>query len=428
MIGKIGVGSKQVVFDDSRLNEYKTEIALKLRNQTMNSGSIFRVTEGYSMICHLGGAINNPFPSRCTINQVSPSEIEITKINDDNPAVIEFTEPFLMSAISGLMEFIVESKNISDLLALEIRIYTGEGGYYNRNLGSSYIEKSWSDNKPQAIRFSSPSVSTGTVTTLHTQSGGKIYLGITAPNGFSMKIRNGFFMVKPASPVVIQFDDADVSVYEKAFPLMKKRGIPGTFNVITSRVGSEGNVTWSQLHEMQNAGWSICNHTHTHSNLMEGDIEAAIRSAETGSLNLAHRGFRGARFLAPPYNALDSTRDNYFKHIALGKKLGASFESSLATPVVTDNGTMVIQSQSVGTETPAELRDIYLGIISKSKMFSCCFHVLKDTGPLGLVDYTTSDFETFLDLLLAENALFANVESIYRSYSRPFSDMGGFTR
>ena len=406
---------------------YKAETASELRNQIMNSGSIFRVTEGYSMICHLGGAVNNVVPARCTVNQISPAEIEIVKTSADSPAVIEFTEPFLMPDISGLLEFVVHSKNMSDLLALEFRIYTGEGGYYTKHLAKYYIDEFWSDNKPQAIRFYAPTDVSGTVTTLHTQAGGKIYLAITAPVGFQMTIRNGFFMVKPASPVAIQFDDGRISVYEKAFPLMKQRGIPGTFNVITGQIGSVGYVTWEQLHEMQDAGWTICNHTQDHTNLMSGDLETAIRSAENGSFDLAIRGFRGARFLAPPYNALDSTRDNYFKHIALGKKLGASFRT-VFTLHKADGGTAIIESQSVITETPAQLRDAYLEYVADNSMFSCCFHVIKDSGPLYSTEYLTSDFESLLDLLLAENALFANVESVYRSYARPFSDMGGFTR
>lgn len=69
----------------------------------------------------------------------------------------------------------------------------------------------------------------------------------------------------PDKTVAITFDDSYVSVYESAFPRLKKRGWPFTFFVNTDAVGtSKSFVTWDQLREMAKAGATIANHSSSH--------------------------------------------------------------------------------------------------------------------------------------------------------------------
>ncbi|HEX5131520.1 MAG TPA: polysaccharide deacetylase family protein [Candidatus Krumholzibacteria bacterium] len=71
----------------------------------------------------------------------------------------------------------------------------------------------------------------------------------------------------PANPVVITFDDADESVYEYAFPVLRRLALRATMFVVTARVGTRwGEVRcldWERLRAMQQSGvFDIQSHTH----------------------------------------------------------------------------------------------------------------------------------------------------------------------
>jgi hypothetical protein len=79
----------------------------------------------------------------------------------------------------------------------------------------------------------------------------------------------------PPRAVVLTIDDADRSVYELAYPLLRKYGMRAHLFVTTGRVGetwSELNVcTWQQLTEMEASG-HILVESHTH------DLHFKVRS------------------------------------------------------------------------------------------------------------------------------------------------------
>lgn len=66
------------------------------------------------------------------------------------------------------------------------------------------------------------------------------------------------------SAVMIRFDDGYASQYSEAFAYMRQFGIRGTLAMIGSWIGEEGCLSAAQLLEMNNAGWTIANHTHNH--------------------------------------------------------------------------------------------------------------------------------------------------------------------
>jgi len=66
--------------------------------------------------------------------------------------------------------------------------------------------------------------------------------------------------------VSIGFDDRPITEYTNAFPYMQSRGVVGSTAVISSST-SASHLTIAQLQEMQENGWSIHNHTHSHLNL-----------------------------------------------------------------------------------------------------------------------------------------------------------------
>ena len=70
----------------------------------------------------------------------------------------------------------------------------------------------------------------------------------------------------PDKTVGISIDDAYISVYQVAFPILKKRNLPFTVFVATEPVDNKnpGYMSWDHLREMMKAGVSIGNHSRTH--------------------------------------------------------------------------------------------------------------------------------------------------------------------
>jgi len=74
----------------------------------------------------------------------------------------------------------------------------------------------------------------------------------------------------PQKTVVITADDAYRSVYTHALPALKKRGWPMTVFANTQPIAQNlpSHMTWAQLAEMQQAGFEIANHGHTHETMV----------------------------------------------------------------------------------------------------------------------------------------------------------------
>ncbi len=72
----------------------------------------------------------------------------------------------------------------------------------------------------------------------------------------------------PKKSVMISIDDGYRSVYNVAYPILKKYGFTATLFIYIDYVGvSSKSVTWQQLAEMKAAGFSIGSHTVAHSDL-----------------------------------------------------------------------------------------------------------------------------------------------------------------
>jgi biofilm PGA synthesis lipoprotein PgaB len=74
----------------------------------------------------------------------------------------------------------------------------------------------------------------------------------------------------PGRVVAITIDDAYLSVYQEAYPRLRKRGWPFTVFVATEGVDHKYHsyMTWDQMREMQKHGASFANHSTTHDYLI----------------------------------------------------------------------------------------------------------------------------------------------------------------
>ncbi len=77
--------------------------------------------------------------------------------------------------------------------------------------------------------------------------------------------------------VALTFDRGAATDYTTVFPLLKERGLRGTFNVMTSAVEKPGYVTWEQLREMSKAGMEIGSNSTTAK--YSADVTADLRDS-----------------------------------------------------------------------------------------------------------------------------------------------------
>jgi len=99
-------------------------------------------------------------------------------------------------------------------------------------------------------------------------------------NEFEKKLKEN----KKEKKVLITIDDAYLSFYKKAWPLLKKDKIPFILFVSTREVGKHNYMSWDQIREISKENFvHIGNHSHTHEYLIdltpkeiEDDIKKSI--------------------------------------------------------------------------------------------------------------------------------------------------------
>jgi len=91
----------------------------------------------------------------------------------------------------------------------------------------------------------------------------------------------------PPRPVVITFDDGDLSVYTQAFPIMRQFGFVGATYLVGDYLNAEEFMTTGMVKDLAANGWEIGAHsmshldlTAQHDNLSEetGGVRALLRS------------------------------------------------------------------------------------------------------------------------------------------------------
>jgi len=94
-----------------------------------------------------------------------------------------------------------------------------------------------------------------------------------------------YFIPKKNHKILITIDDAFLSFYENAWPILKKKKIPFILFVSTEPVGKSGYMSWDQIKEVSSYDFAyIGNHSHTHEYLLnfshnefEKDIKDSIK-------------------------------------------------------------------------------------------------------------------------------------------------------
>lgn len=182
---------------------------------------------------------------------------------------------------------------------------------------------------------------------------------------------------------VLTFDDGEANVYDVAYPAMASAGFRGVCYVITSQEYDETELmTTEELTTLYNAGWDICGHTHTHTDLAPGVDPATIEYECQTSLNwLLANGFtRSARHMAYPHNQHDETARQivakYFNTARASAPLSATSSVAAVNGAPHSHPTHVMNvqlpSKGVQTLSTADFATFVDAIVA-AKRFTCLY-------------------------------------------------------
>lgn len=126
----------------------------------------------------------------------------------------------------------------------------------------------------------------------------------------------------PEQAVVITIDDGYRSIYDVAWPILKKHGIKATLFIYTDFIGGGKALKWSQIQEMKQSGLiEIESHGKSHASLSRlpededaASYQARIESEIKGS-NAAFKKYLGtpARYISYPYGNTSTTASSIVK-------------------------------------------------------------------------------------------------------------------
>jgi peptidoglycan/xylan/chitin deacetylase (PgdA/CDA1 family) len=147
-----------------------------------------------------------------------------------------------------------------------------------------YIDSD-ADLHPHSNRYTHPYAHTDADTDVHVDAHADVDLPIVTPENFEQQMNAlkdwGYnaipisLLVKaitkgtelPLHPVVITFDDGDVSVFKNAFPIMKRFGFVGVVYIVGNRLEADGFMHPDQIKKLASRGWEVGSHSMTHTDL-----------------------------------------------------------------------------------------------------------------------------------------------------------------
>lgn len=148
----------------------------------------------------------------------------------------------------------------------------------------------------------------------------------------------------PKRSVWINFDDMDQSIYDNAYPILKKHKVPSTGFVITQHVGSKdfhnlNLVDINELKEMKNSGlWDFASHSNNLHDLQKHDNPKFLTASHKqltadikDSNQYLHQTFNiNNKAIAYPYGQMDRSSITAVKQA--GIKYGFTLEEEPIRP------------------------------------------------------------------------------------------------
>ena len=211
-------------------------------------------------------------------------------------------------------------------------------------------------------------------------------------------LRYGYYS-KPK--VVITFDDGNDSDYTKAYAYMNPLGLNGTSFVPGLSIGStDAYMTLAQLQEMYADGWDVGNHSYTHINLTTLTSAEVVAELVADIDYLEGNGMpRGAKFLAVPFSAYNSSvMEDYATAGIIAARTGMNRIQSHVIP----DPYQLSRKEIVETTSLATAKACIDELVAKGGSYIFNFHDIQDVADAGTTDWSTANFEAFIDYIKAK--------------------------
>jgi len=100
--------------------------------------------------------------------------------------------------------------------------------------------------------------------------------------------------------ITLWFDDAWLSQYMTAYPMLQKYNFPGTIAVPTNAIERINYMNWAQVTTLQKNGWEVTNHSAVHNCSMDKwDKKKVVGEYETSKLSLWKHNVTSDIFVTP---------------------------------------------------------------------------------------------------------------------------------
>ncbi|MBK5243049.1 polysaccharide deacetylase family protein [Clostridium sp.] len=116
--------------------------------------------------------------------------------------------------------------------------------------------------------------------------------------------------------IVVDFDDGHADGFELAYPVMKQHGIKGTIHMIINNIGVDPYMSYSQLKELKQNGWTVDNHTMSHVNLGLATDEIQLSELTQSVAFLKAHGF-DYDLIATPNGTYNNYTQKLFRDLGI---------------------------------------------------------------------------------------------------------------
>lgn len=131
----------------------------------------------------------------------------------------------------------------------------------------------------------------------------------------------------PPRPIIITFDDGDISVYSTAFPIMQKYGLTGVAYIVGNYMNTDGYMNAEQIKELAAAGWEIGSHSRSHRELPKLPPEVQREEIVQARKDLQEATGAPVTTFAYPFGLMNNAVGSYVHFAGYIAAMGLGFTS-----------------------------------------------------------------------------------------------------
>ena len=133
------------------------------------------------------------------------------------------------------------------------------------------------------------------------------YLQKNAYQALTLDEFNNERLSRDHKSIIITFDDGWIDNYTHGFPILQERQLTATIFIVTSFVGQQSYLNWSQIREMHAAGISIQSHTVSHRPLALLDEVEILAELENSKKTIEDHLGTVVNFLSVPHGMVSGS-------------------------------------------------------------------------------------------------------------------------